>query len=87
MRDKVTGEFDPYIDERSASQNNLGLANFRSESLDRPQFTWLEVVTFILIMVTALYCLKIWCKRRRVKRMQGVRVTLLEVRHAPVHAP
>ena len=52
------------INERSASQTNLGLVNFASKGVDRPQFNWLEVVTFILIIVTALYCAKIWCKRR-----------------------
>ena len=52
------------INERSASQTNLGLINLATKGVDRPQFNWLEVVTFILIIVAALYCAKIWCKGR-----------------------
>ena len=67
------------MDECSGSQTNLGLVNFASESLDKPQFNYLEILSFILIMIAELYCVKIWCKNRRQKRMEGLRVALSEV--------
>ena len=59
------------VDERSGSKINLRLVNFASESLDQPQFNFLEILTFISIMIAALYCVKIWCKKRHQKRMEG----------------
>ena len=47
------------VDEHSSSQTNLGIVNFESESLDKPKCNWLEVVTFILIIIAVLYCAKI----------------------------
>ena len=47
------------VDEHLSSQTNLGLVNLASLSLDRPQFNWLEVVTFIPIIIGVLYCAKI----------------------------
>ena len=55
--------------------------------MERPQFNWLEVVTFILIMVASIYCAKIWCKKRGEKRMHGLRVALSGVRDAPAQVP
>ena len=38
-------------------------------------------------MVATLYCAKIWCKKRKERRMCGLRVALSEVRDAPAQSP
>ena len=65
-----------------------GLLNFANESFNQPQFNFLEILTFGMITLAALYCLRLWCERRLCKRMENLRIALSEVQVVdhPVHA-
>ena len=66
------------IDNCSNEQSNYGLINVASKSLNS-SFNLLEIVTFILVGLEALYFLWLWCKRRRRKKLESIRTTLQEL--------
>ena len=73
------------LDDHSNTQANYGLTNFANESFDQPQFNFLEIFTFVMITLAAFYCLRVWCERRRHKKLENLRVALSEVVDHPVH--
>ena len=56
-------------DTTTTKNSNFGLLNISSESLGGG-FNVLEILTFILVTLAALYFLKFFCARKRKRRLQ-----------------
>ena len=66
------------VNEQSTSQTDLGLVNIASEDFGMSRFNKiLEVLSFIILIVAATYCVEKWCKNRR--EMRGLRMALSDV--------
>ena len=72
---KTDGE----IKNSSNKQNNYGLINLASENLDSSNWNFLEIFTFALVWIGCLYFLRLWCIRRRQKKLQSLRDALQSV--------
>ena len=64
------------LDDCSNTQTNLGLVIFANETFSEQQFNFLEILTFVMIALAALYCLRVWCEQRRRKKLENLRVAL-----------
>ena len=70
---------DGEIKNSSNKQNNYGLINLASENLDSSNWNFLEIFTFALVWIGCLYFLRLWCIRRRQKKLQSLRDALQSV--------
>ena len=50
-------------DMKTTENSNFGLLNISSDSLNGGNVNVLEILTFILISMGALYCLKVFCEK------------------------
>ena len=66
------------FDNRRNEQSNFHLISVASESLNS-SFNFVEIVTFVLVRLAALYFLRIWCEKRRRKKLESIRTTLQEL--------
>ena len=66
------------IDNCSTEQSNYGSINVASESLNL-SYNLVEILTFVLVGLAALYFLRIWCERIRQKKLESIRTTLQEL--------
>ena len=67
---------DGTIDNRANEQSNFGLVNIASKSLNVSSLNFIEIFTFILVGLTALYFLQLWCEKRRRQKLQSIRNAL-----------
>ena len=57
-------------DSKTTENANYGLINLSSEPLSGGNINFLEIATFILIFIGAIYCLKVCCQRQRQRRLR-----------------
>ena len=68
---------DGEIKNSSNKQNNFGLVNLASENLDSTSWNFIEIFTFVVVGIGALYFLRLWCEKNdKAMRdaLQGVQV-------------
>ena len=78
------------VSERSTLPTSMGLLNIASEGFGMSKFNdILEVLSFIILFVAAIYCIRRWCKNRRARKILCLRSTLSDagVGMGPVQAP
>ena len=78
------------VSERSTLPTSMGLLNIASEGFGMSKFNdILEVLSYIILYVAAIYCIRRWCKKRKARKILGLRSTLSDARvgMGPVQAP